>query len=169
MDGKFYRHCRQCGGKVRMGFVPLEERRRHVCQSCGLVHYQNPTVVAATLPVHKGKVYLLRRTLDPARGLWTYPAGYMEMGETVMQAAQRETHEEILTRVKVLGLHGIYSYPKANVVTVVYLAKVIGPKPRISREALEVKAFKPSEIPWKELAFRSTTEALREWANKNRN
>jgi ADP-ribose pyrophosphatase YjhB (NUDIX family) len=108
-------------------------------------------------------VVLLRRAIEPAIGAWTYPAGYMELGETVEEAARRETREEICARLGPLGPPMIYAYPDASVVTIVYSARIAGGKPRPGPEALEVRSFAPEEIPWGDLAFRSTYHALKDW------
>jgi 8-oxo-dGTP diphosphatase len=155
--------CVRCGGRLARRWVAAERCRRLVCGACGDIAYQNPKVVGAALPVRNGKVYLARRDIEPSRGLWTFPSGYMELGETVEQAAARETWEEIRCRVKLLRLHGIYSYDDAVTVNVVYLARVVGAAPRPGPESQVVQAFGPREIPWSELAFRSTFHALRDW------
>ena len=160
---KEVRHCLQCGETLVWQFVHVEGRNRFVCAECKFISYQNPKIVGATLPVKNGKIYLLRRAIEPAYGLWSHPAGYMEMGETVEQAALRETWEEIPTRVKIVGPPRIYSYKDAAVVTIIYPAKVIGPTPRPGPESLEVRAFRPEEIPWDTLAFRSTFHSLKDW------
>jgi ADP-ribose pyrophosphatase YjhB (NUDIX family) len=156
---KEVRYCLQCGETLAWRFVHVEGKNRFVCMECKFISYQNPKIVGATLPVKNGKVCLLRRAIEPAYGLWSHPAGYMELGETVEQAAHRETWEEIRTRVKLIGPPKIYSYEDAAVVTIVYPAKIIGPTPRPGPESLEVKSFSPNEIPWQDLAFRSTYHA----------
>lgn len=160
------RHCRRCGGKLFWKTVRAEGRRRYVCDRCDRVSYQNPKIVAATLPERNGKIFLLRRAIEPARGLWTFPAGFMELAETVEAAAQRETREEICCRAELFGGPLIYSYDDAAVVTIVYRARVVGRAPRPGVESLEVRAFAPTAIPWEQLAFRSTFHALRDWAAK---
>lgn len=157
------RHCRRCGGRLRWVHVTVEERERFVCVDCRTISYQNPKLVAATLPERDGKIYLLRRAIEPAYGLWSHPAGFMELAETVEEAALRETREEICCRVKLFGPPRLYSYKDAAVVTVVFRARVMGKPPRPGVESLEVRAFSPSEIPWRKLAFRSTFHALRDW------
>lgn len=160
---KEIRYCLQCGETLVWRYVQVEGKNRFVCGECKVIAYQNPKIVGATLPIENGKVYLLRRAIEPAYGLWSHPAGYMEMGETVEQAALRETWEEIRTRVRIVGPPKIYSYPDAVVVTILYPAEVIGPTPKPGPESLEVRAFRPNEIPWKKLAFRSTFHALKDW------
>lgn len=160
---KEIRHCHQCGETLIWRYVQVEGRNRFVCGECKFIAYQNPKIVGATLPVKEGKIYLLRRAIEPAYGLWSHPAGYMEMGETVEQAALRETWEEIQTRVRLVGPPRIYSYADAAVVTIIYPAEVLGPTPKPGDESLEVRAFHPNEIPWENLAFRSTFHALKDW------
>ena len=160
-----FKYCFQCGGKLVRRYVKEEMKRRHVCVRCAAITYLNPKVVAGLIPVMPdGRLALLRRNIEPALGRWSYPAGFQEMGESVSTAAVRETFEEIATRVRVGPLIGIYSYPDAGVVTIVYSGRVLrGEKPRMGQEAKEVGLFRWSEIPWKDLAFRSTADALRDW------
>jgi ADP-ribose pyrophosphatase YjhB (NUDIX family) len=157
------RYCLKCGGALRERFLREEGRPRRVCRACGFIAYENPKLVAATLPVRRGRLCLLRRDIEPSRGFWTFPAGYMEMNESVEEAAVRETREEIRCRVVLEGLHGVYSYADSGVVTVVYRARVVGPGPRAGKESQCVKAFLPKDIPWDELAFRSTYHALKDY------
>jgi ADP-ribose pyrophosphatase YjhB (NUDIX family) len=125
----------------------------------------NPKVVGATLPIEEGRVWLLRRGIEPRYGYWTYPAGYQEVDESTEEAAIRETREEIGCEVALDGLLGVYSRPHAPVVTIVYLAHFIAPRsvPCVTTEAVEVRSFLPGEVPWTDLAFPSTEQALRDW------
>jgi ADP-ribose pyrophosphatase YjhB (NUDIX family) len=125
----------------------------------------NPKVVGATLPIENGKVWLLRRGIEPRFGFWTYPAGYQEVDETTEGAAIRETREEIGCDVELDALLGVYSRPHGPVVTIVYLAHfaTADAVPHSSTEAIEVGAFSPEEIPWADLAFPSTVQALHDW------
>ena len=134
-----------------------------MCASCGFIAYQNPKIVGATLPVKDGRIVLLRRAIEPALGLWSHPAGFLEMGETVEDAARRETWEEICVRVRLEGPPRLYSYPDSSIVTVVYPARILGRSPRPGPESLCVETFAPHEVPWRELAFRSTYHALKDW------
>jgi ADP-ribose pyrophosphatase YjhB (NUDIX family) len=150
--------------------VSQEKKNRHVCQKCGNITYINPKTVAGFIPVTpQGQVVLLRREIEPAKGKWTYPAGYQEIGESIEDAAVRETKEEICVRVKIKNLVGIYSYPDAGVVTIVY-AGSIDPRdtPRPGQESQDVKLFYPKDIPWKDLAFRSSVHALQDWLKTQR-
>ncbi len=154
-------YCPICGEALELRLVPGETRDRLVCPKDHIL-YENPTVVAGTMPVSDGKVWLLRRAIEPRLGTWTFPAGYMEIGESVEEAAARETLEEICLDVKITGLLNVYSRPMTPIVFVVYLAEAPG-QASAGDEALEVKAFAPDEIPWDDLAFWSTREALDDW------
>jgi ADP-ribose pyrophosphatase YjhB (NUDIX family) len=159
------RYCHHCGGALTRRYVKAEKTRRHVCDRCLAITYLNPKVVAGLIPVMPdGRVVLLRRNIEPAFGQWTYPAGFMELGETVEQAAVRETLEEIGVGVGRTRFVGLYSYADAGVVTLVYTAAVKrGHVPCVTPEACEVRLFTRRQIPWKQLAFRSVTQALRDW------
>ncbi len=164
------RYCYSCGKKLERRYVPEEKRRRHICLACRTITYLNPKVVAGLIPVMPdGRVVLLRRKIEPSLGKWTYPSGFQELGESVDAAAEREAWEEIRAHVRIRAPVGIYSYPDAGVVTVVYEGLVREhEKPRAGEEAEEIVLFKPDRLPWRDLAFRSTVEALRDWKRKTR-
>jgi ADP-ribose pyrophosphatase YjhB (NUDIX family) len=145
--------------------VRPDDRAQPVCSRCEFVFYLHPKVAAATLPVSQGRVLLTRRAIEPSRGRWTFPGGYVDWGEDVREAARRETIEEVGLAVRLGPLLGLYSYPGAPVVVVVYLAEVpegVLPVPNAD-EVLEVAYFLPDDLPWDALAFPSTQDALRDW------
>lgn len=145
--------------------VPNDGRKRLVCRVCFHITYLNPKSVAGLIPVlPDGRVVLLKRDIEPGKGKWSYPAGYQEVGESIETAARRETYEEILTRIRITKLLGVYSYANSGAVTTVFVGRVLkGEKPRPGEESQDVKFFKPERIPWGDLAFRSTTDALKDW------
>ena len=155
--------CMQCGAPLAERIPPGDDRKRLVCLSCGYIAYINPKLVVGAIPVVDGKVLLLRRGIEPRIGTWTYPGGFLEMGETSEEGACREAREELGITVGGLRLLGAYSRPSAGIVTIVYLADLIEGEPRPSAEALEAAFFGPDEIPWSELAFPTTVSALRDW------
>lgn len=157
------RFCPMCGGSLRMRAVPNDAKERLVCDSCSFVFYQDPKVAACTIPCIDGRVVLTKRAIDPGRGLWVYPGGFMDQGETVREAAARETFEEVGLHVRVTDLIGVYSYRTSIVVIIVFACEILGGELCIDHEATEVKLFRPDEIPWSELAFPSTRHALRDW------
>jgi ADP-ribose pyrophosphatase YjhB (NUDIX family) len=133
-----------------------------VCAGCSFVFYLDHKVVAATIPEDAaGRVLLTRRSIEPARGKWTFPGGFVDWGEPVDAAALRETREETGLKVDLDGLLGVYSYPGSPIVIVVYRAHVLGGTLTLCHENDRVEWVVPAEIPWDDLAFPSTTEALR--------
>jgi 8-oxo-dGTP diphosphatase len=156
------RFCPLCGAALAREPVPPDQREQHVCSRCRFVFYLNPKVVAATLPELDGAVLLTRRSINPGRGLWTYPGGFVDFGESVSDAAVRETLEETGLTVDLTGLHNVYSYPGAPVI-VVYRARVVGGTLTTCDENDAIEWVSPQGIPWDALAFQSTREALREW------
>ncbi len=157
-------YCSRCGAPLRFGPVEGEERQRLACEACGYVAYVNPRLVVTTLPVtERGEVVLLRRGFEPGYGLWAQPGGFLEIDETVNEGAVRETLEEIGLVVEPGEIVGLYSRIEAAVVVLAFEARVVGGTPRTTAEALEVRAFRPEAIPWREIAFRTTTWALRDW------
>jgi ADP-ribose pyrophosphatase YjhB (NUDIX family) len=158
------RFCGLCGGEMRIRTVLPDRRRFKVCSKCGYIDFPGPKLVAGCLVVEAGRVLLLRRGIQPRIGHWTFPGGYVDLGETPAEAALRETVEEVGMRVTLERLHGIYcdsANPLAAVA--VYLARPGAEPPGISHEATEVRYFEPGELPWDEIAFRTTHEALAEW------
>lgn len=161
-------YCLLCGQRMVEKLLPTEDRPRAVCERCGYVHYINPKVVAGTLPLTAGGVWLLRRAIEPRLGYWTHPAGYQEVGESTEEGAIRETWEEMMMTVRITGLLGVYSRNISPVVNVIYLAAPVDPhlEPRPSKESLEVAHFTPATLPWEDLAFPSTAHALRDWLKR---
>jgi ADP-ribose pyrophosphatase YjhB (NUDIX family) len=156
------RFCPLCGGALAREPVPPDHREQAVCSRCRFVFYLNPKVVAGTIPELDGRVLLTRRSINPGRGLWTYPGGFVDYGETVADAAVRETLEETGLHVELSGLLNVYSLPEAPVI-VVFRARVTGGELTPCEENDALEWVRPAEIPWDALAFPSTREALREW------
>lgn len=157
--------CMECAGTLTEQVPAGDDRARLVCPSCGYIAYTNPKVVVAALPVVDGRVLLLRRGIEPRIGAWTYPGGFLEMGETAEEGACREAQEELGVAVGGLRLFGVYTRPQAGIVVVIFLADLADGDPRPTPEALEVAFFGPGEIPWDELAFPSTVRALKDWVS----
>jgi ADP-ribose pyrophosphatase YjhB (NUDIX family) len=157
------RFCALCGGELAMRLVLPDRKRHKVCSKCGFVDFQGPKVVAGCLVIDAGKVLLLKRGIVPQLGRWTFPGGYVDLGETPEQAASRETCEEVGMKAHLGNVFGVYADPDHPIATVVvYLAQPGSERPTTSHEAAEVRYFGPDEIPWEELAFRTTRDALTE-------
>lgn len=162
-------HCTRCGGRLALGPIEGEDRDRLACVACGFIAYVNPRLVVTTLPVTEdGRVLLLRRGIEPARGLWAQPGGFLEIDETVREAAVRETLEEIGVVVEPGEIVGLYSRPEAAIVVVAFEARILHGEPHATPEALEVRPFAPEVIPWPEIAFRTSEWALRDWLRRAR-
>jgi len=163
------RFCPLCGSPMASRPILPENALRKVCMQCGFVLFPGPKLVAGCLVIDSGKVLLLRRGNWPALGKWTFPGGYVDFGENAAEAAIRETREEVGMRVALDGLLGVFSDQKSPALTiVVYLAKPGSEPPSISEEASEVRYFAPDDIPWHELAFPTTTDAVTAWVASTR-
>ncbi|HET9926770.1 MAG TPA: NUDIX hydrolase [Methylomirabilota bacterium] len=157
------RFCPLCGSGLERRPVGPDRRSEMVCPACEFVYYIDQKVVAGTLPIQDGRILLTRRAIHPAYGKWTFPGGYVDWGESVDAAALRETWEETGLTVELRGLVGVYSYEKSPVVIVVYEARVRGGTLTLCHENDRLEWVTAAEIPWKELAFPSTVEALRDF------
>jgi ADP-ribose pyrophosphatase YjhB (NUDIX family) len=157
-------HCSRCGAELAFGPVEGEDRHRLACGSCGFVAYVNPRLVVTTIPVtDTGEVVLIRRGIEPGRGSWAQPGGFLEIDETVTEAAIRETLEETGLSVEVGEIIGLYSRLEAAVVVIAFEARVTGGTMGVTPEALEVRTFRPDDIPWPGIAFKTTYFALTDW------
>jgi ADP-ribose pyrophosphatase YjhB (NUDIX family) len=158
-----FRFCPKCGGNLDKRIVKTSEPRRLVCQTCSFIFYQDPKVVAGTLFTLNGGIVLLRRGVEPALGKWVFPGGYVDRGESVRDAAIRETKEECQLDVELRALLNVYSYPRSPNVIVVYTAEVIGGRLSAADESMDADVFSPKQLPWHDLAFDSTRDALNDY------
>jgi ADP-ribose pyrophosphatase YjhB (NUDIX family) len=156
-------YCSQCGAPVVLRIPPGDHLPRHVCDACGTIHYQNPRLVVGCVPEHAGRILLCRRAIEPRLGFWTVPAGFMENGETLQQAAARESHEEAQARVEIGSLLAMVHVLHARQVHVFFRAALPVSEFAPGAESLEVTLVAPADIPWSELAFPSTEFALRHY------
>ncbi|SFH87113.1 ADP-ribose pyrophosphatase YjhB, NUDIX family [Pseudomonas guineae] len=145
--------CSNCGGPISYHIPQGDNRLRHVCAQCQMVHYQNPRIIAGCLPIWGEQILLCRRAIEPRRGYWTLPAGFMENGETLEQAAARETQEEACARVRGLNLYTLFDLPHINQVYMLFRAELADLDFAPGEESLEVELFHEQDIPWSELAF----------------
>jgi ADP-ribose pyrophosphatase YjhB (NUDIX family) len=161
--------CTRCGATLRFGPIDGDHRERLVCPACNFIAYVNPRLVVTTLPVTAGgEVVLLRRGIEPGAGLWAQPGGFLEIDETVREGAIRETLEETGLIVEPGEIVGFYSRIPAAVVVVAFEARITGGDLRLNPEALEFGRFRPEAIPWDEIAFHTSTWALRDWVRRVR-
>ena len=154
--------CSVCGAeRIEFRIPDGDTLRRHVCAACGTIHYQNPKIVVGCLPELGVQVLLCRRAIDPRRGLWTLPAGFLENGETLTAGAVRETLEEANARVAIGALYTIISLPHISQVYMMFRAQLSDRDFGPGSESLEVRLFDEDEIPWEEIAFRTIGRTLR--------
>jgi ADP-ribose pyrophosphatase YjhB (NUDIX family) len=159
--------CSRCGAELELGPLPAESRDRLACPSCGFIAYVNPRLVVTTLPVtDTGEVVLLRRGIEPGYGSWAQPGGFLEVDETVAEAATRETLEETGLVVEPGEIVGLYSRLEAAVVVIAFEARILGGAFQPNPEALELRAYAPDVIPWDGIAFTTTYWALRDWVHR---
>ena len=149
--------CPRCAAAATVHFP----RSLH-CSSCGYAAFFNPKPVGCAIAREPdGRVWLARRGLDPGRGRWSMPGGFVDLGETVEGAIARELDEELCVEADVGALVGVYSRADTNVLVIVFEVALRG-TPRATSEATEVRAFAPDEIPWDELAFETDAAAVRD-------
>jgi len=158
-----YQFCPRCGGGLQRRVVKTHEPKRLVCGACSFIFYQDPKVVAGTIFTLDDGIVLLKRGVEPALGKWVFPGGYVDRGESVQDAAIRETKEESRLDVRLNSLLNVYSYPRSPNVIVVYTAEVIGGILEAADESVEARIFPPGDVPWPELAFDSTKDALSDY------
>ena len=156
-----YRFCPRCGGALERRLLKSTEPERLVCTICGFVFYLDPKIAVGTIVRTGGnRLILVRRAIEPGYGKWVFPGGYVDRGEPLTVAAIREAREEAGLHVRLDGLINIYSYPGRPIIIVVYRASIVGGELAVDEESLEARLFARAEIPWHQLAFRSTREAL---------
>jgi 8-oxo-dGTP diphosphatase len=163
MDVQF-RFCPVCGGPLEERLLKAGEPPRLVCSRCGHVLYLDPKVAVGTIiETEDRRLVLVKRAIEPGYGLWVFPGGYVDRGEPITTAAVREAKEEAGLDVRLESLVDIYSYPGRPLIIIVYAATVVGGTLCIDDECLEAALFHPDDIPWNQLAFQSTREALRDY------
>ena len=155
--------CTQCGGRLELRVPEGDDRDRHVCTSCGYIHYVNPRVIVGCLPVYEDRVLLCKRAIEPRLGYWTLPAGFMENGETTADGAARETWEEACARVSNLHLYRVFDVPHISQVYLFYRCTVDGGLFAAGPESSDVALYAEADIPWEEIAFPVVRETLQAW------
>ena len=157
------KYCSACGMEVELRIPSGDDRERYTCPNCGTIHYQNPKLVVGCLAEWEDRLLLCRRAIEPRYGLWTLPAGYMENGETVEEAAVRETLEEANARVDGLSLFSVVSLPHISQVYLLFRGRLLDQDYGPGHETLEVRLFREREVPWQELAFASIAHTLQRY------
>jgi ADP-ribose pyrophosphatase YjhB (NUDIX family) len=163
-----YKFCPCCGGRLEKRLIKPQEPRRLVCAACDFIFYVDPKLsVIAVIPMDEG-VVMVRRSIEPGYGLWVVPGGFVDLGEVVEEAVVRETQEETHLTVRPLRLLNIYSYRNHRTVIAAYLTEYVSGVLAAGDETLEARVFGFQEIPWPQIAFSSTKEALRDYISRFR-
>ncbi len=162
-------YCTQCGAKVELRIPEGDTHLRHVCRQCGEIHYMNPKLVIGCIAEQNGDILLCRRAIEPRHGFWTLPAGFMENGESTIEAALRETREEACAQVAIEGLFALVNIPHISQVHLFYRGQLLGNEFGAGEESLETALFSEDAIPWDDLAFRSVALCLRAYFEDRRN
>ena len=166
-----YKFCPVCGSALEPRVLKITEPKRLVCTnaSCGFVFYLDPKIAVGTIiKTASGKIVLVKRAIEPGYGKWVFPGGYVDRGEEVTLAAAREAREEAGLAVRLDHLINVYSYGGSAPVIIVYAATMLSGDLAVDDEGLEAREFDLDAIPWDDLAFRSTREALRDYIDGRR-
>jgi ADP-ribose pyrophosphatase YjhB (NUDIX family) len=156
------KHCKQCGTAVVQRLPDDGDTRlRAVCPACHTVHYENPLNVVGTIPVWQDQVLLCKRNIEPRKGFWTLPAGFMELRETLAEGAARETDEEAGAQIEMQDLFALIDVPRVGQVHFFFRAALLSPVFNPGHETQEARLFSEADIPWDDLAFRTVKETLR--------
>lgn len=155
------KYCIECGTKDVVYVIPEgDNRQRHICQSCNYIHYVNPRMICGTLPIHDNKILLCKRSIEPRKGYWTLPAGFMENGESIEHAAHRETQEEAMATAINSHLYSIFSLPHINQVHIFYKCNINNGHFGAGVETEDAQLFQLDDIPWEHIAFKTVYRCL---------
>ena len=157
------KYCPMCGSTVTQEIPKDDDRPRHVCHSCGNIQYENPKLVVGCIPEWAGRILFCRRDIEPQKGKWTLPAGFMENGETAADGAVRETWEEARVKVRIVAPYRVYDLPFVNQVYFMFRAQMTSPDFQTTPESSEVRLLREQEVPWDEIAFPVIRETLKSY------
>ncbi len=163
MKGREYRFCPRCGGHLEGRTIKEDEPERLVCGRCGFVFYLGPKLVAGAIAELDGGIVLIQRSIEPGYGRWTFPGGFVERGEVAEAAATREVLEESGVEKEVTGIVGLYTYTGQIPAIAVFSGRVTGGEPTPLDETMAVRSFARDDLPWSEMAFPSTEQALKDY------
>jgi len=161
-------YCCYCSAELIYDIPDDDNRHRYMCKQCDTIHYQNPKIVAGCIPVWKDQLLLCKRAIEPRLGYWTLPAGFMELGETSLEAGKRETLEEANARVEIEDLFAVFNLAHVDQVYMMFRSRLLDLDFSPGDESQLVQLFKEDEIPWDELAFTTIKETLKFYLNDRR-
>ena len=161
-----YNFCPRCAGRLDERVLKEGDPERLVCGNCGFVFYLGPKLVAGAIFELDGEIVLVQRDIEPGYGKWTYPGGFVERGERAEVAAEREVWEECGVEIRAKGIIGLYSYEGQIPAIAVFGADMLGGEPVPLDETMDVRGFPREGLPWSEMAFPSTEQALKDYLRK---
>jgi ADP-ribose pyrophosphatase YjhB (NUDIX family) len=162
-----YKFCPRCGNHLETRLLKDGDPERLVCGACGFVFYLGPKLVAGAIFELDGEVVLIQRDIEPGYGKWTFPGGFVERGESAEAAAEREVLEESGLEIEVADIIGLYTYEGEVPAIAVFAAQIVGGEPTPLDETMDVKSFPRDGLPWTEMAFPSTEQALKDYLRKS--
>jgi len=160
--------CSQCGHPMTRQIPQDDDHVRAVCDSCGHVHYENPKMVVGTIPVFQDRVLLCKRNIEPQKGRWTLPAGYLENAESVQQGAVRETLEETRVQVRILSPYRMFNILFVDQIYLMFIAELLSRDFGPTSESTDVRLFSQSDIPWDDIAFDVIRQTLEDYYKDRR-
>lgn len=163
------KYCSECGATVQLRVPKDDDRPRFVCNGCGRIHYENPKMVVGSIPEWEDRILMCRRDIEPRKGFWTLPAGYLENGESALEGARRETLEESGTVVTALEPYMLIDIVYIHQVYLMFRGKMQKPEFRPTQESAEVVLMREDQIPWDRIAFRAIEMTLRHYFEDRKN
>ncbi|WP_022665450.1 NUDIX hydrolase [Desulfospira joergensenii] len=161
--------CNICGAEVEKAIPRDDDHVRAVCTRCGNIQYENPKMVVGCLPVLEDRILMCRRNIEPRKGMWTLPAGYLENGESVQDGAVRESFEETGSRVRLIAPYRMFNIVFVRQIYLIFRADLLDENFGPTTESLEVKLFDPDRIPWDEMAFEVIRQTLKDYLSDRKN
>ena len=153
-------YCSRCGSRIEKSLLDSGNQVRHSCTRCDIVYYENPKIIVVSLVECRNKVLLCKRAIIPKLGYWTLPGGYMEINESIEDAAKRETKEETGVDVERLQLYALFNCPNINQVYFVFRGQVDSESTCVSKESSDVRFFSECDIPWESLSYGLMNQVL---------
>jgi ADP-ribose pyrophosphatase YjhB (NUDIX family) len=157
------KYCPMCGSIVVHEIPDGDDRLRHICHSCGNIQYQNPKLVVGCIPEWERGILFCRRDIEPQKGKWTLPAGFMENNETAAEGAMRETWEETRAKVRIVAPYRVYDLPFVSQVYILFRAQMKDPRFKTTLESSEVRLINEEDVPWDAIAFPVIRETLKSY------
>ncbi len=153
--------CNSCGHAVEIRIPGGDHRDRHICPACGHIQYFNPRVIAGAIAEWEGRILMCKRAIEPRLGRWTFPAGFLELGETSAAGAARETLEEAEAEIQDPQLLAVISVPHVSQIYLIHRAQLRSPHHAATPESSETRLMSEAEIPWDDIAFPTIWQGLR--------